>query len=143
MKQSPPPAKTIPKPVIGLTQKRGAWLAKPTDRRSAAVLGFEQIPVMRDFDDGEWTWGGKTVTYRVDMETTTDGCWWLKPEHEGWRDLLREGAPLWVRKAKAASVAEPTGSVGRSIGVFATSSVEIDENGMSLSLTERLATVKS
>ncbi|QIE57401.1 hypothetical protein G5B40_19295 [Pikeienuella piscinae] len=141
MKKKPVAPKITP--TVGLTQKRGAWLAKSNDQRSADVLGCEIVPVMRDFNDGLWTWGGAAVDFLAEAGESEDGAWWRKPEHEEWRNLLLEGAPLWVRKAEPASAAHPNGSVGRSIGVFATSAVELGDAQFSLKLTERLATVKA
>ena len=59
-----------------------------------------------------------------------------------WRRLLRDGVPVWVRKASAAGDETPAGGVGRSVGLFATGSMVIEPGLLAFSLTARAAIVR-
>jgi hypothetical protein len=91
---------------------------------------------MRDFRDGQWRWGSP-----VQFNGNPDQFgrpWWNDAGQARWRELLLAGFPLLVRRATPPTADAPTGSVGKPIGVFRTSDVEIGEARMTLKLIERL-----
>lgn len=131
----------MPLQKIHINQQRGTWIANPASKTACLKLGHSEVPVMRDFDNGEFTWGYAPVRFFVDFETSNDPlhpAWWMKDAHAHWRHLLQCGIPLLVRKGTGDETGVTNNSVGRKLGIFRTASVEIHPEFMSLELTEKL-----
>jgi len=124
-------------PRFRFVQQRGPWIARCSDPLCETRLGTDTVPVMRDFGDGQWAWGNP-VLFNGNPDQF-GRPWWNDAGQAKWRELLLAGTPVLVRRATATTEEAPTGSVGKAIGVFRTSDVEIGETHMTLKLVERLA----
>lgn len=124
-------------PNFRFVQERGPWIAHCADPRCEALLGTATVPVMRDFRDGQWTWGNP-IRFQGNPDQF-GRTWWNDAGQARWRELLLAGSPLLVRRATPPTVEAPTGSVGKPIGVFRTHDLRIEEDRMTLILIERLA----
>jgi hypothetical protein len=127
-------------PRFHFIQERGPWVAHCNDPNCEAALGTITVPVMRDFQDGQWNWSNPVVFNGNPDQFGR--AWWNDPGQERWRQLLLDRAPLLVRRATPPTNEAPTGSVGEPIGVFQTKDVRIEAETMTLKLVKRLAEAK-
>ena len=124
-------------PKFHFVQERGHWIAHCRDPRCTEFLGTKTVPVMRDFNDGQWVWHNP-VLFNANPDQF-GRAWWNDGGQRRWRDLMLSGAPLLVRRATSPTDNAPTGSVGKPIGIFRVSDLVIEDDRMTLKLIERLA----
>ncbi|MGB6116805.1 MAG: hypothetical protein WBF87_01165 [Mesorhizobium sp.] len=125
-------------PRFHFVQERGPWIAHCADPRCVELLGTDTVPVLRDFKDGQWTWGKAGISLNANPDQFVRP-WWNDAGQERWRELLLAGQPVLLRRATQPTPDAPTGSVGDPVGVFRATNVRIEPEAMSLELVERLA----
>ena len=114
---------------------RGSWFAGPGDVRTRHVLGEAPIAVIRDVDDGCWTWIGRTDP---EFRKEGDSEWFGAAARPEWLRHFEDGAVVWVR----GGVRGPGTRAEGSKGVWRIGAVEKGENLLAFRLVERIGDVR-
>lgn len=131
----------MPPKTVNFQQIRGSWIATAATSRDAQLVGHKRLPVIRDFDNGDFTWSREGVFVRVTPITSKDEkspIWWMLDRNAEWRSLLEAGSPTLIRKGTGSDDGFGENSVGRKVGLFVPASVTITSAVLELRFASRL-----
>ncbi len=121
-------------------QSRGTWIAIAAAERDAKIIGHNRIPVIRDFENGDFAWNGQTLTIMAEIDASENdhkSAWWMQPKISEWRTLLQNGTPILIRKAIGSEHGPDESSVGRKVGIFKTDFVLITPSSFEVKCSYR------
>lgn len=131
----------MPPKSVNFQQIRGSWIAIAASARDAQLVGHARLPVIRDFENGDFNWTRDGVVVRVTPETSKDEkspSWWMLARNAEWRSLLESGTPTLIRKGTGSDDGFGENSVGRKVGLFVPAAVNIVPDLLELRFATRL-----
>lgn len=131
----------MPPQLINFQQVRGSWIAIAATDRDAKLVGHARLPVIRDFENGDFVWSRVGVVVRVTPETSKDQkspSWWMLDRNTEWRSLLEAATPTLIRKGTGSDNGFGDNSVGRKVGLFVPAFVAITPALLELRFETRL-----
>lgn len=132
------------KPKVNFRQDRGSWVAKAATAKDKETLGWDRIPVIRKYNNGDFNWNREEKYFEVHVTVDSSRnmktpAWWMLAKNDEWRRLIESGAPVMLRDGAGSDSGFGETSVGAKRGIFATDEVVIRPNEIKLKLVERLA----
>lgn len=126
---------------VNFQQVRGSWIATAATSRDAQLVGHQRLPVVRDFENGDFTWSRTGVLVRVTPDASKDEkspIWWMLDRNAEWRSLLEAKMPTLIRKGTGTDDGFGENSVGRKVGIFIPAAVTITPMLLELRFDTRL-----